>query len=108
MMMPYKDMPGDEKMPAEFANHIMHARMSVGDQVIMASDAGPGRYNKPQGFDVSLNVDTVEEAERIFKGLSEGAQSIGMPLAETFWAQRFGAFVDKFGTNWMINCNKPM
>ncbi|GAA3850285.1 VOC family protein [[Pseudomonas] carboxydohydrogena] len=108
LMLPYKDMPGDEKPPAEFANHIMHARMSVGDQVILASDAGPGRYNKPQGFDVSLNVDTVEEAERIFKGLSEGAQSIGMPLGETFWAERFGAFVDKFGTNWMVNCNKPM
>jgi PhnB protein len=74
----------------------------------MASDAGPGRYNKPQGFDVSINVEKPEEADRIFKELSEGAQSVGMPIGETFWAQRFGALVDKFGTNWMINCEKQM
>jgi PhnB protein len=31
-----------------------------------------------------------------------------MELQETFWAQRFAMFVDKFGTPWMINCEKKM
>ena len=29
-----------------------------------------------------------------------------MPLQETFWAQRFGMFADRFGIPWMINCEK--
>lgn len=107
-MMPYKDMPGDEATPPDLQDKIMHARMSIGDQVIMASDASPGRYRKPQGFSVTLNVDQPDEAERLFKELSEGAQDIQMPIGETFWAQRFGALVDRYGTSWMINCEKKM
>ncbi|MBN9601767.1 MAG: VOC family protein [Afipia felis] len=106
-MLPYKDMPGDMQHPPELLNKIMHARMSIGDQVVMASDSPADRFNKPQGFDLNLSVEKPEEADRIFKALSEGAQ-ITMPIAETFWAQRFGALVDKFGTPWMVNCEKKM
>jgi PhnB protein len=107
-LMAYKDMPDDDRTPPEWKNKIMHGRISLGDQVIMASDASPGHYNKPQGFDVTLNFDKPEEAEKVFKALSDGARNISMPLGETFWAQRFGAFTDKFGTPWMINCEKKM
>jgi PhnB protein len=108
-MMRFKDMPGsDNPSPPEHMDRIMHARMSIGGNTVMASDAMGGHYNKPQGFDVNLNVDTPEEAERLFKNLSEGAQAIHMPIAETFWAQRFGALTDKFGTPWMVNCEKKM
>lgn len=31
---------------------------------------------------------------------------ITMPLAETFWAERFAMFTDHFGTPWMLNCDK--
>jgi PhnB protein len=27
-----------------------------------------------------------------------------MPLEKTFWAQRFGMLVDRFGIPWMVNC----
>jgi PhnB protein len=47
------------------------------------------------------------EADRIFAALSEGGK-VGMPIQETFWAQRFGMLTDKFRTNWMVNCEKPM
>jgi PhnB protein len=30
-----------------------------------------------------------------------------MPIQETFWAERFGMLTDKFGINWMVNCDKP-
>ena len=29
-----------------------------------------------------------------------------MPLGETFWAHRFAMLTDRFGTPWMINCEK--
>jgi PhnB protein len=106
-MMRYKDMPVEMQHPT-VESKIAHARMSIGDQVIMASDAPPERFNTPQGFDLSLGIESPEEADRIFAALSEGAQSINMPIAETFWAHRFGSLVDKFGTPWMVNCEKPM
>jgi PhnB protein len=52
-----------------------------------------------------LSVDTPAEAERIFAGLSEGG-SVMMPLAETFFSQRFGMLTDKYGIPWMVNCEK--
>jgi PhnB protein len=34
--------------------------------------------------------------------------NVTMPIQETFWARRFGMLTDRFGTPWMINCEKPM
>jgi PhnB protein len=92
-------------MPAEWDEKILHARLMVGDQTLMGSDAPPSCYEKPRGFSVSLNVNTPEEAERIFAALVEGG-SVDMPIQETFWAVRFGMAVDQFGIPWMINCEK--
>jgi PhnB protein len=45
----------------------------------------------------------MSEAERIFHELSEGG-TVQMPLAETFWAKRFGMFIDRYNIPWMVNC----
>ncbi|MDN5864163.1 MAG: VOC family protein [Gammaproteobacteria bacterium] len=95
------DTPMAEEMPA-MRDKIMHAYLQIGDTAIMASDAPAPHYNKPQGFDVCIYTDTLEEAERIFAALSEGGE-VTMPLEKTFWAERFGSLVDRFGTPWMIN-----
>jgi PhnB protein len=72
----------------------------------MASDAPTPQFEAMKGKQVSLNVDTPTEADRIFKALSEGG-NVKMPIQETFWAQRFGMLTDRFGTPWMVNCDKP-
>ena len=56
---------------------------------------------------LSLSVDSSEEAERIYAALSEGGE-IFMPMAETFFAFRFGQFRDQFGINWMVIHERPM
>jgi PhnB protein len=104
-MMTHGETPAAEHTKPEWQDKIIHARMTVGDQVLMASDAPAEHFEPMQGFSVSVNVDTAEEAERIFKDLSEGAQ-VRMPLSPTFWAIRFGMLVDRFGTPWMINCEE--
>ena len=98
------EMPATENVPKEHHDKIAHIRLIVGNAVLMGSDACQG-YNKPQGFTVSLGIDTAEEAERVFKALSENGK-VQMPLEETFWALRFGVTTDQFGTPWMINCEK--
>jgi len=97
--------PMANETPPERQNQILHARFVLGDNVLMGSDAPPERFDQPQGFSVSLNVKTAEEAERVFAALSEKAK-INMPIQETFWAIRFGMLVDQFGIPWMINCEK--
>ena len=69
--------------------------------------AGPARQAPRSGFMVNIGVDTPAEADRIFGALSDGGK-INMPIQETFWAHRFGMLVDRYGTPWMVNCEKPM
>ncbi|MGA7372091.1 MAG: VOC family protein [Methyloceanibacter sp.] len=104
-MMPHKDTPAEEHVPAEWRNKIIHARLMVGDKLLMASDAPPDRFDQPKGFSVTVGVDTAAEAERIFNAFAEGG-TVRMPMGETFFAERFGMVADRFGTPWMILCEK--
>jgi PhnB protein len=106
LMMTFGESPASEHVPADSHNLIMHTRLLVGDQAIMGSDTTPDRpTNGMSGCSISLNVDSVAEAERIFAALADKG-SIQMPLEATFWAARFGMLVDRFGVSWMINCEK--
>ena len=86
---------------------IAHIRMRIGDDILMGSDSPSQQESKPSGFAVNVGVDTPQEADRIFIALAEGGVT-HMPIAETFWAHRFGMCTDRFGTPWMVNCEKPM
>lgn len=105
-MMKHAGTPAEEHVPAEWRDKIMHARLLVGDDVLMASDAPPGHQKQSQGFSVSLQLDDVAEGERLFNALSENGK-VTMPFAATFWAAGFGMCDDQFGIPWMVNCGKP-
>jgi PhnB protein len=105
-MMRFEGSPMAEQTPPERRNKIMHARMTVGDTILMGTDAPPDRREPMKGFSVTISVDKSAEAERIFHALSEKG-TVHMPIQETFWALRFGMLVDQFGTPWMVNCEKP-
>jgi len=104
-MMPHRGSPMEQHVPPEWRSKIMHARLRFGDEVLMASDAPPDRYQPMQGFSVTLGIEDPVEAERVFHALSEQG-TVQMPLEKTFWALRFGMLVDRFGTPWMINCEQ--
>jgi PhnB protein len=106
-MMTHEGTPAAEQVPAEWLKKILHARMSLNGQLLMASDAPPARQERPQGYSVSLMVNTPAEAERIFHALAQNGQ-VRMPIQETFWAARFGMLVDRFGIPWMVNCEKTV
>lgn len=86
-------------------NGIVHARIMIGDTLLMASD-GP-RVEPMRSAYLSLGVDSNEEAERIYKALTDGGE-VFMKMEETFFAHRFGQFRDKYGINWMVIHEKPM
>ena len=97
------DSPMKDQTPPALRDKILHARLRIGDQVLMASDAPPQHYSPAGAYYLSIGVHTPEEAERIWAAMSEGAK-VDMPLQQTFWAKRFAMFKDRFGTPWMINC----
>ncbi len=107
MMMTNGESPIRDHIPANAHNRIIHTRLVFGDQVLMASDAPTDMHVDTRGMMVSLMLETPAEAERIYRELGEGG-SVQMPIAETFWAHRFGMFTDRFGIPWMVNCEKPM
>ena len=91
--------------PGLKASSIIHARFSLGDTIVMASD-GP-KVEPMHSAYLTLSVDSNEEAERIYKALTEGGE-VFMKMEETFFAHRFAQLRDKFGVNWMIIHEKPM
>jgi len=104
-MMTYAEMPGNSEISKESKDRIMHARLQIGDKVLMASDSPPGRFQAAKGFNINISVMDPAEADRLFDALSVKG-TINMPIQETFWAKRFGMLVDQFGTPWMVNCEK--
>ena len=106
-MMRHSDAPLGSGVPQtpDVANRIMHARLKVGDRLLMGGDGPTDR--RPQGFSVAVTVDDPGEADRVFRELGEEG-TVTMPISETFWARRFGMVTDKFGIPWMVNCEKPM
>ena len=99
----FESMGGANQVPEGWGKKIMHAHMTVGEQVLMGSDAPPGRFEKPQGFSMSVQVEQPSEAERVFGALAEGG-TVRMPLQKTDWAAKFGMVTDQFGVPWMVNC----
>lgn len=105
--MTFDQMPDPKQIPPGLEKGILHARIQIGDTMLMASDGPPDRVQPMRSAYLTLSVDSTAEAERIYKALSEGGE-VFMPMAETFFAFRFGQLRDKFGANWMVIHEKPM
>jgi PhnB protein len=97
-MMNQSQVPG---APEGAGKAIIHARMSIGDTVLIANDVPPSVFQKIRSVYLFLSVDSSEEAERVYKLLAEGGE-VYMPMEETFFATRFSQLRDKFGVSWSI------
>ena len=108
MLMHFKDMPGDKSMiPPGGESKVMHACIKVGDSPIFLSDGNCDGKPAFSGITLTINATSDAEADKLFTALGQGGQ-IQMPIAETFFATRFGMVADKFGVSWMVINAKPM
>ena len=99
----YAGSPMAGQVPPDWSDKVMHGSLTVGGHAIMAADVMPEQYEEPKGFSLSLQMKSVEDAERIFRELATEGRVV-MQLEKTFWADRFGMVVDRFGIPWLINC----
>ncbi len=95
------ELPDASNVPPEWKNAVLHARIELGETVVMAADIPPDRFQPMRSAYLSLLVTSIDEAERIYTLLSNGGQ-IFMPMEETFFAHRFAMLRDRFGTSWML------
>ena len=97
---------GDSQMEVSeiLKDKIMHARLRIGENELYMSDTfDPSSINKGNNVSLSIQIDDATQLEKSFIRLSSGG-NVTMPLQKTFWATSFGMFVDKFGIQWMFNC----
>jgi len=92
------------EVPESVKGKVMHARLKFGDnELYMSDNFDPSSIKQGNNVSLSLQPTDLAEAETVFNNLSAGGNVI-MPLQDTFWGARFGMFTDKFGMQWMINC----
>lgn len=89
-------------MPPGTEKKVMHSMFRVGETMVMASDCHCKGQPKFEGISLALSPKTVDAAEKLFKGLSDGG-AVQLPLGKTFWSPAFGVVTDKFGVSWMIS-----
>jgi PhnB protein len=103
MMMTQSQAPG---APKGAGKAIIHARMNIGETVLIANDVPPDVFQKMRSVYLYLSVDTPAEAERVHKLLAEGGE-VYMPMEETFFATRFSMLRDRFGVSWTVIHERP-
>lgn len=107
-LMSFGEMPGCDDLPAGAEDRLAHGCLVIDGHMLMVSDSFPGQpYEGIKGSNVNINVDSVDEARRIYRELAAGG-TVEMELQETFWAHAFATFNDRFGAPWMINCSKDL
>ena len=101
MVMHFKDAPDQSMCPPGSGNKVMHASLTIGESLVMATDGHCTGQLGFSGFSLSLTVKNIPDANRFFAALSEGGQ-VQMPQAKTFFSPSFGIVVDRFGVSWMV------
>ncbi len=93
------------QMPPHMKDQIIHATLTSGDMVIMASDMNRSKPQEGNTYGICVNCSSEEELKTFFSKFSEGAkinQAVGMMP----WGDLFGDLTDKYGKSWMFNYHK--
>ena len=96
--------PQNAGLPDEWKTKVLHARLALGNAVLMGADI-PGAEPMRSAY-VTLTLDAAEEAERVYALLADGGQ-VFMKMEQTFFASRFAMLRDRFGTSWMLLHEHP-
>jgi PhnB protein len=98
--------PLADKMPPQMKKSIVHATLTKGDLVLMASDiVGEKGLLKGNAVSLMLNCDTEKEIKKCYAKLSAGGHATH-PLQISFWGALFGDLTDKFGNQWLLHFDK--
>ncbi len=106
VLQPIGDSPMADNIPPEMAGCILHATLTKGGLLLMASDmVGEQGLVRGNAVSMMLNCGSESEIKACYAALSEGGQVLH-PLEDTFWGALFGDLTDKFGNQWLLHFDK--
>jgi PhnB protein len=97
--------PDHPELSAEEKKQVMSVKLPItGGHLLVGNDAPAwmGTVVHGNAVDIGVELDTREEAERIFAALAEGA-NVEYPFQEMSEGDYFGSLVDRFGTQWLVS-----
>jgi PhnB protein len=98
--------PLADKMPLQMKESILHATLTKGDLILMASDmTGEKGLIRGNAVSLMLNCSNEGEIKTFYANLSVGGQATH-PLEISFWGALFGDLTDKFGNQWLLHFDK--
>lgn len=90
-------------------NLVMHVELAItGGHMLMGTDAPESMgfsVNFGNNMHINLEPDTKAETRKLFAALSAGGK-VTMELQDMFWGAYFGSCIDKYGVQWMFNCEE--
>ena len=110
-IMRFGDIPASPDMPIaeEDKKLVMHVALQIlGSHYLMGTDAPETmgfKLNFGNNSHINLQPDTRQETSELFEKLSAGGK-VSQPLQDMFWGDYFGSCTDKFGVQWMFNCQE--
>ena len=90
-------------------NLVMHVELRILEShTLMGTDAPESmgfKVNFGNNSHINLQPDTRKETKELFDKLSQGG-NVTMDLQDMFWGDYYGSCTDKYGVQWMFNCNE--
>lgn len=85
---------------------LMHARIRIGDSIVMMSDIFPGpnapTINVGAKGPVSLHI-YMKNVDKLWQQAVDAGAKVTMPLDNQFWGERYGQLSDPFGHTWSMS-----
>jgi PhnB protein len=105
-VMRFKDIASDEIPVAEKKeNKIFYIALPIGNGTMLIANDVPevmGRVNEQENRSkILVSMESKEEVDRIFNGLSAGGEVEGEP-GDSPWGSYAAMFRDKYGIEWII------
>ncbi|HEY5393506.1 MAG TPA: VOC family protein [Hanamia sp.] len=101
--------PENPPLAEEDKNLVMHVELRIlGCHNLMGTDAPESmgfKLNFGNNTYSCLQLDTRIETKELFEKLSAGG-TVTMDSQDMFWGDYYGSCTDKFGVQWMFNCNE--
>lgn len=104
-------MPDTPACPDSEKNLVMHVELRIlGVHTLMGTDASESmgfKVNFGNNSYINLQPDTRKETRELFDKLADGGK-VEMELQDMFWGDYYGSLTDKFGVQWMFNCDEKV
>jgi uncharacterized glyoxalase superfamily protein PhnB len=90
---------------------LMHARLRIGDSIVMMSDVFAGSKHKDPlelgAVSVTLHIYS-NNVDAVWQKAVEAGAKVDMQLEDSFWGERYGQLTDPFGHSWSLSMQIPM